>query len=386
MNNWRRAVEAELGEPVLDSVWSELDERGDIEDLDLKLATLGQVAAKIKNISAALSAPLGGRTGRPEPDESAPGGLPHAGEATRARIDALSVIYAARAGSSRDVRRFRETALARTRAAMAAGSGTVYPAPADEIMLSEAQVPGWVRWCFSADSADGDGDRHVRELIASTSPRGPRRVADLWYIADKRERAQTVDASGVLGQLAQLAQNLADQYRWRPSQATMLVLTGYQPEVFVYLGSAEIRYGDANATTRVVMTLDPALSEEEVAGIYGRLRQRFHPARPPRYQPTRRYRLAGHIGPHIHIRLGEPGSRAGPGRPPSPGPSGLATFFDLDEGYSWESLRRDWNTTYSGYTDQDTGRSWQYQSPSNFIRDSRTAVAQLLYPGWTNRR
>ncbi|MGH3283399.1 MAG: hypothetical protein ACRDPD_01720, partial [Streptosporangiaceae bacterium] len=107
---------------------------------------------------------------------------------------------------------------------------------------------------------------------------------------------------GPLGQLAQLAETLADRYRWRPSEATMFVLTGAAPEVRVYVGSAEIRTSGHLATgSRVTMTLDPALSPDEVAGIYDRLRRRFHTGTPPRSQAVRRYRLAGHVGPHVQM-------------------------------------------------------------------------------------
>jgi hypothetical protein len=165
----------------------------------------------------------------------------------------------------------------------------------------------------------------------------------------------------------------------------MFVLADRRPEVFVYLGSAEIRYNEASATTRVTITLDPSLSESDVAGIYRRLRQRFHP-QPPKYQSVRRwYRLAAHVGPHVQVRVGTPDSRPGPGRPPNPGQSGLATFFEPVAGHSWESLRRDWNMTYGEHADEDTSRSWRYGSASNFIRDSKIALERLLYPGWTNR-
>ncbi len=379
MNIWRAAVEAELGEPVSDYAWDELDERGDVEDMDLRLATPRQVAARVRQANAAFRAALDGRAARPSPREW--DALPQAGEAARARIDALSAIYAAQADDSYRVRQFRDTVLARTLSLMPADPAADRPAPAGPPVLSEAEVPGWVRWCFAADAADGDGDRHIRELVASTSPRGPRRVADLWYIAGREERLLTVDACGALGRLALLAGDLSEEYRWRPSEAVMLVLTGRRPEVFVYLGSAEIRYGEANATSRVVMTVDPALTEEEVAGIYGRLRQRFHPDRPPRYQPVRRYRLAAHVGPHVQVRAGTPGSRPGPGRPPRPGPSGLAIFIEPVAGHSWESLRHTWNQL----CDDAAAGTWHYESASNFIRDSKTALQRLLYPGWASR-
>jgi hypothetical protein len=379
LNIWRTAVEAELGEPVSDHAWDELDERGYVEDMDLRLATPRQVAARVRQANAAFRAALDGRAARPSPREW--DSLPRAGQATRARIDALSAIYAAQADDSYRVRQFRDTVLARTLSLMLADPAADWPTPAGPPVLSEAEVPGWVQWCFAADADDGDGNRHIRELVASTSPRGPRGVADLRYIAGREERALTVDARGALGRLALLAGDLSEEYRWRPSEAVMLVLTGRQPEVFVYLGSAEIRYGEANATSRVVMTVDPALTEEEVAGIYGRLRQRFRSGRPPRYQPVRRYRLAAHVGPHVQVRAGAPGSRPGPGRPPRPGPSGVAIFIEPVTGHSWENLRHTWNQL----CDDAAVGTWRYESASNFIRDSKTALQRLLYPGWTSR-
>lgn len=380
MNNWREAVEAELDEPTEDHVWEALESNGDTEDLALGLVTPSQVAAKARKVSAALNGPAA----RPVPGDWDMPGLPQAGEAARARIDALSTIYAAWADNSPEVRRFRDTVLASRRTAMAAATGATTPTSENGSLLRESEVHGWVQWCFAADSPDGDGDRHIRELIASTSPRGPRRVNHLWYVADRQERAITVDARGALGQLAKLAENLSDQYRWRPSGATMLVLAGRRPEVFVYLGSAEIRYNEASATTRVTMTLDPALNEEDVAGIYGRLRQRFHP-KPPKYVSVRRYRLAAHVGPHVQVRVGTPGSRLGPGRPPTPGPSGLAVFLEPVAGHTWEGMRRDWNEIYGDQGDEGTGRNWRYDSASNFIRDAKIAMERLLYPGWTSR-
>ena len=381
MNNWREVVESGLGEPIEDPVWEALESNRDVEDLELGLVTSSQIAAKARKVSAALK----GLPTRPVPGDWDEPGLPSAGDAARARIDALSTIYAAWADSSPEVRRFRDTVLTRTRTAMVAATGAIRPTLENTGLLRDNEVYSWVQWCFAAGSPDGDGDRHIRELIASTSPRGPRRVNDLWYIADQQERAVTVDARGALGQLARLAENLSHQYRWRPSGATMLVLTGRRPEVFVYLGSAEIRYNEASATTRVTMTLDPALNEEDVAGIYGRLRQRFHP-KPPRYMSVRRYRLATHVGPYVQVRVGTPGSRLGAGRPPAPGPSGLAVFLEPVAGHTWEGMRRAWNEIYGDQADEGTGRYWRYDSASNFIRDAKIALERLLYPGWTSRR
>jgi hypothetical protein len=312
-------------------------------------------------------------------------GLPQAGEAARARIDALSAIYAAWASARPDVARFRENILARTFPLMAEATGTTI-APVGKLgTITQNQAQAWFRWCYDADSPGEDGVSYIRQLIAETLPRGPRRVADLWYVDGRDERQLTVPAAGVLGKLARLAGELTQEYRWRPSEATMFVLSGRTPEVFAYVGSAQIRYHERSATSRVTMILDPSLNPDEVAGIYSRLRQRFHPAPLPRYQSARRYRLAGHVGPHLQMRVGEPGSRKGPGRPPAPGPSGLATFIEPVSGSTWRGLRESWNRLHGARADEDTGRTWDYDNDPNFIRDAKTAVSQLLFPGWAAR-
>lgn len=85
------------------------------------------------------------------------------------------------------------------------------------------------------------------------------------------------------------------------------------------------------------------------------------------------------------MRTGEPRSRPGPGRPPTPDPAGLATFIEPLPGHSWSSLRHSWNQHYGTRTDEHTGRVWRYSNDPNFIRDSKTALQQLLFPGWTAR-
>ena len=268
---------------------------------------------------------------------------------------------------------------------MAAETGTTVAQAGHAGLLEQDQAGAWVRWCYDAEAPGRDAISHVRQLIAETSPRGPRRVADLSYIDGRDEQRLSVPAASVLGKLARLADQLSEEYRWRPSEATMFVLSGRTPEVFVYVGSAEIRYHERSATTRVTMTVDPSLNADDVAGIYSRLRQRFHPAPLPRYQSPRRYRLAGHVGPHLQMRAGEPRSRRGPGRPPAPGPSGLATFIEPVPGCTWRSLRNSWNHVFGSTTDEDTGRSWRYGNDPNFIRDAKTAVSQLLFPSWAAR-
>jgi hypothetical protein len=370
LTNWRVELERYLGGEIGDLVWETLDSNGDVEDLQLGLITVARLAAKARQLAAVLSGPAE----RPTVDEPGKAGLPQASEATRARIDALSAIYAAWAGSEPEVERFRDRVLIGNCAVMG-----MAPANADGLLAGD-QVDRWVRWCFQADADGGDPQEHVRTLVVRRPPHSRRPIADLWWIADRRELGQGVDVRGPLGELAKLAETLTERYRWRPSEATMFVLTGATPEVHVYVGSAEIRSsGYLAAGTRVTMTLDPGLSPDEVAGIYDRLRRRFHPGSPPRSQAVRRYRLAEHVGPHVQMHADTPDSRNGPGRRPRPGPAGLAFFIDPVDGHTWESLRASWNSHY----ENDPGWGYTRKNISNFSRDAQTALTRLLFPGWS---
>jgi hypothetical protein len=377
--NTRARVNAELDEPVPDPLWDYLDAEGYVDDVELGLQSASQVAATVRRIRNATA-------DRSERGLVREPGLPQAGEAARARIDALSAIYAAWASARPDVTEFRGTILARSTRLIAEATGTTANPASQEGTLAQGEAGAWVRWCYHADSPGGGGHDHVAQEIGDVASDGARRVIHLSYIEGRDERMLTVPTASVLGKLAKLADELSEEYRWRPSEATMFVLAGHTPEVFVYVGSAEVRYHERSATTRVTMTIDPSLNPDEVAGIYGRLRQRFHRPPLPRYQSTRRYRLAQFVGPHLQMRVDEPGSRRGRGRRPLPGPSGLATFIEPLSGYTWRGLRDSWNSLYGSTTDEDTGRAWRYDNDPNFIRDAKTAVSQLLFPGWTGRR
>jgi hypothetical protein len=377
LSNNRAAVEAELGTAIEDHVWDLLEKNGDADDLDFGLATLREVAAKARGVRASLRLDA-----EPQPVVREPGFL-QAGEAARARGDALSSIYAAWASARPDVRRFREKVLARSLQIMAGIAGRAAHASGETAMMEHDQVAEWVSWLYDADAPGRNGHQYVFKLITETKAHGPKRVVDLRYVDGQQERILTVGATRMLGQLAELADKLAGEYRWWPPEATMFILTGQTPNVVVYLGSAEIRYHEVSATSRVIMTLDPSLTPGEVAGIYGRLRKRFHPESLPRYQSALRYRLAGHVGPHVQMRLDDPHSRTGPGRPPKPGPTGLAIFVEPLPGYTWQQLRHTWNQLYSDWADGN-GRPYRYESASNFTRDAKTSINQLLFPGWTS--
>jgi len=334
--NLRERVSARLGYPVSDDIWDQLDDLGFVQEAEEKDSP-EQVPYLVDRIHQRTSAARS-MTGAPLPaDPDRPDGA-----AASARIDALSAIYAAWADTDTDVRFFRMSTLV----------------------------------C-----------RDTPEFLAYLQRRGPHPGYQLLqpdqvaaWIKDQHEQTLTVDAKSPLGELAKVTQKLARRYRWAPSEATAFVLTGQVPEVLVYTGSAQIRYGiESSATTRVTMTLDPSLTPEQVAGIYARLRANLRDD-PPRSLSVKYCRLAEHVGPHVQFYVQEPGKVRRPGRRPAPGPTGLAQFIDPVPGCSWQTLHRDWNARYADPAED--GRPWRYEHLSNFTRDAQSALTRLLNPGW----
>ena len=351
-------VRAELEKawhPVSDDLWDYLDEHGYVSEVADGRETMEYLIREARHVIAA------GRPTMPQtPDNEVARQL--AGAAASARIDALSAISAAWADHDLEVQRFRDRVL-----------------PGGLLDWDEAGP--WILAQRAATAPGGDADAYLLEAFAGSRPGAPDVLATLWYAADGRERAVSVDARLHLGDLAKLADTLCDRYRWRPSGAVMFVLTGVVPEVFVYTGSASVRGGTVPAMTRVTMTLDPALTPEQVAGIYARLRTQIHPGRPPRPLSVKHYRLAEHTGPRLRYGLNEPSAITRPGRRPRPDPDGLVRTVTPITGWTWTTLRHAWNDQYGTQPTTD-GKTWRYDTGPNFIRDAKHAVTRLLAPGW----
>jgi hypothetical protein len=249
-------------------------------------------------------------------------------------------------------------------------------------MMAPEEIEPWLLKQRAASAPGGNADQYLLEAFARSKPGAARPFINLWYIADRQERIVAVDVKTALGDLAKLADLLAGRYRWRPSGATMFVLTDSTPEVYVYTGSASVRGGATAATTTVTMTLDPALTPDQVAGIYSRLKAKVQPSPPPRSLSVKHYRLAQHVGPHVAFHLEEPFLITRPGRRARPDADGLIRTVAPVGGCTWRSLRRDWNDQY-GTPERADGKTWRYEADSNFIRDAKRALSQLLAPAWT---
>ncbi|WP_152646398.1 hypothetical protein [Streptacidiphilus albus] len=367
MNNLRAAVAERLGQSISDGMWDKVVELSWDGDSVTHKDPVGWLVGQIKDLLAAASS-MNGPVRRHDDRLQPPG------EAVAARIDALSTIYAAWAEQNHSVQFFRASRLVdRTTAgyvAFAKGEGS-YP---DYRLLEADAVDAWI--------GERHSDAHVRELITQRAPNEKDPTIDLWFIAGNQERILTVDARHVLGELAKLAEKLADWYHWRRSEATNFILAGRTPEVFLYTGSVQLRYGTDSATTRVTMTLDPTLTPAQVSDIYQRLKTQLHRAKAQHSLSAKQYTLARHIGPHVAISIDQPGRVRRRGRPPATGPTGLAQLIDPHPGHTWHTLRQSWNEVYA--TGEHT--AWRYDSTntSNFIRDAQRALVHLLDPGWRN--
>lgn len=371
MRNVRAELEKELRGQIADHEWAELVEENYVAEVLKGMLSVSDVAERVRHLRRTWG--RGGRLAGRQPLPARSRG------AVSARIDALSAIYAHWAEQHIDVRWFRERTLtARDTPEYLAWIDQEGPQPQYRL-LQPGEVGAWVLAEHNELDADGNGDDHVRGLIAQTQP-GERKVKNLWYIDDRQERVLTVDARSTLGDLARLADKLADSYRWWSSEAATFVLTGRVPEVHVYMGSAPIRHGENAATTRVTMVLDPFLTPDQVADIYTRLRAQVSP-KPPRSLSAKHYRLAQHIGPRVRFFLAHPSQVTRSGRRPQASPSGLAHFIEPTDGHTWQSLCRDWNEQYGG-EQTASGRTWRYDAVRNFNRDAKDALMALLYPGW----
>lgn len=363
-----------LGRVVTDAMWEWLERWGWIGDAPAHDDPVGYLADRVREADQAL------RSGR-EPDDSL------GGSAIIARIDTLSTVYAAWANQDSDVERYRHQHLVDQSSPEYLAAVRDRCTPPGYALLDPTQVPAWVL-------AHAEPLAEVEALVAATTSATGRKVIDLRFIdvtadddpppgtpAAGIERRQTVARLGILGDLAQLADKLANRYRWNPAEATNFVLTGTVPNVDVYVGSID-RGGATTATTRITMVLDPFLTPKQVANIYHRLKLRLAPDTGMRSQGDRRYRLARFVAPHVTITWERPQDRVGPGRrPAAPYGHPLLTIRPTD-GRTWTSLMHAWNAAQAVDAEPGGKQPSRCDHPANFARDAQAALRQILFPGW----
>ena len=300
--------------------------------------------------------------------------------ATRARIDALSEIYAAWA--ARDAEWFRTRHLICTDEPAATKAYTAGGPHPGHALLDEHAVTAWVVEKLKAHAGDGDPDQYIVELIQQRKPGDRDPVVHLDFVSDGQPVRQTVPRHSALGELAELSQKLAGRYRWHPAWASLFVLAGIRPTVLAYTASAQISYGISGAaTTRVTLTIDPALPPQQVAELYGQIRAAMQPEPLPRARSLRSYRLAEHVGPHLlHHPVFAPDTKRR-GRPRKVDQPSTPVYYVDPVGCTWQDLRRTWNARYPRVGED--GRPWRYDSQPNFTRDAQQAFLRLLDPRWS---
>jgi len=79
-----------------------------------------------------------------------------------------------------------------------------------------------------------------------------------------------VQEDGKLGRLREVVSSLVERYGWLPAHAVRFVLTGHDPQAFSSL--VTINRGASPAADRIVLTLSPWVSPQEVARIYSEAR------------------------------------------------------------------------------------------------------------------
>ncbi|MGW0211356.1 hypothetical protein ACWDZ8_38365 [Streptomyces sp. NPDC003233] len=359
----RRAVQAPLWEYLLEQGW--------VEDARAEATVLKDQAAYLhEKVRAMETAVHGDAVVLRAPRD----------DALRARVDALSAIYAAWA--AQDVRWFRIRRLMRTDDTVALKAyytgGGPHPGYA---LLNEDAVLDWVLGQLQACAPGQDPNQYIAELVQQQQPGDRDPVVVLEFVADGRPVRQTVPRAGVLGELAELASKIAGTYRWHPAWAALFVLTGARPTVLTHTASAQIRYGTGAAGTRIALTVDPALPPQQVAELFGQVRSALQPEPPVRAQALRSYRLAEHVGPHLLRYPVNPQDAKRRGRPRRADPPGTFVYSIDPVGCTWQELRRSWNARYPD-TGED-GKPWRYESLSNFTRDAQQAYLRLLDPRWT---
>lgn len=183
-------------------------------------------------------------------------------------------------------------------------------------------------------------------LLAERHPQ-VRRWRAAHPLVSEAEAVAAVRSGTVDPDAQQLAGELADRYSWHPEEAVVWLLCGRAPRVRLAWWGYRYRYEvhedmyECDAFTRVVLSLDPALTPDQVAAVWAEVRRRVSPGR-VRPQQRRAVRLAEH----------------------------MAGFWDED--HTWADAWEAWNQRSGDPIDQQ----------ATFRTLAREAVRRLLRTGW----
>jgi hypothetical protein len=251
----RREVEALLGHRVNKERWlATLSLRGYIR-LGPDIAQAADIAADLEEIAA--------DSGESEPRERIEGFVRSTDDQPTpiSRVGALSRVLATDAERIDEVRDWRER----------------------ELLKGLLERDDCARWILEQHEQPEPGSDFVWLAYA---PPGAQRVHRV-----------PVDRAGPLGQLAKIADDLADIYGWQDQQAAMFVLSGAIPIVSP-IRVRTVRKGPIFAASRIILEVDPWTDPREVANAYRRTRR--DESNNQRYRPLgeRALNLAAFVAEH----------------------------------------------------------------------------------------
>ncbi|GAA1778214.1 hypothetical protein GCM10009735_05370 [Actinomadura chokoriensis] len=332
---FRTRLRRRLGRRFNEGLWSYLQDRGFVEDAisvggDRGLEVLEHEARTILEAAAPTAEREKGAVSRPE--GPTPG---------QERAWAVSQLVAVSARQDPDVVTFRRNYLG------------------DDLM-QWAEVESWIK-----AQAERDGGRTLDITCAMEAGRVTLEKGGGWLVDPPLARFQgkvstrflsyavpdddwrriiPVAAGGVLDRLRVLADSLASYYAWTSGQATTFVLTDLTPQVSTIRArdlGIKWRHGVSHAwARRIVLTIDPMASPEDVVRAFQDVRRR---------EGLDRVRAL------------------------SPKKARLAAFACAEHrDKPWADRLQLWNDEFP---------QWAYSHQSNFRRDALKARSRLLYPG-----
>ena len=196
-------------------------------------------------------------------------------------------------------------------------------------------------WIHKQAGRDGKPTRWG-PITARKSERAPFAIKAIGYAVAGSNWAhnKAVTHGGVLDNLRLIGESLSRLVGWQPAEAVMFVLTNEVPLVSAIRVREELKF-PVQSTSRIVLTIDPTLTPQEVAEEYKKARQRFLGA-------GRRQRKME----EKHLRL-----------------AAFSALRPKDE--TLAKKMRAWNRRY---------RRWKCTEVTNFGRDVLEARGRLLQP------
>ena len=323
----RIEINRKLSRPLSDREWSFLDSQKLLEKLQVGELTSEGIAVKVEQMRATFG-------------EAAPDRKARDREVAPARSRAISELIAQSAAKDVAVLAFRKEVL----------EGRLLPS--DEMrhwILKQAEAEGQPTTLLMVPVPPGTELKFRQENGGlAIAPTKELRVSkdvpaigtwtdELAFPVGDKVRLLFVVMGGILDRLRILSETLAERYGWHPADTTAFVLTNTPPPV----PSISVRHAEREiaALSRVMLTIDPAVSPRQVAEFYRGLRKYY-------------------VG-NRHRSLSEKHTT-------------LVLFMNsrpADETYA-DSMAA-WNREYRK-------RKWQYHHATNFGRDVQVARRRLL--------